>query len=59
MPKRGKSKMVRLISPESGFFYVIRIGADSDVEAALKEKGLRKYDPIVRKHLLFKIKKIK
>lgn len=52
--KKNKKKiLVRLASPETGFFKVTsRKSTDNKIQ-------FRKYDPVLRKHVLFVEKKIK
>jgi large subunit ribosomal protein L33 len=52
-PTTIKIKMVS--SAETGYFYVTRKNARTHTE----KLALRRYDPVVRKHVLFKETKIK
>lgn len=53
MAKEGARVNVQLRSPESGFTYFVSKNKRNDPERL----ELRKYDPIVRKHVVFKEKK--
>ena len=53
MAKEGARNNVQLRSPESGFTYTVSKNKRNNPERL----ELRKYDPIVRKHVVFKEKK--
>ena len=56
MAKKNKNILVRLVSTEgTGFFLVKKRNPKTQTE----KLSFRKYDPKVRKHVLFKEEKIK
>ena len=56
MPKRPNTQQVRLVSTEdTGYFYVTFKNPKNTTEKLEKKK----YDPVARKHVLFKEAKIK
>jgi large subunit ribosomal protein L33 len=52
MARKGKAMLVRLCSTESGHFYIAQKNPRSG-----KKLQLKKYDPVVRKHVVFNEKK--
>ncbi len=56
MPKRPNTQQIRLVSTaDTGYFYVTFKNPKNTTEKMEK----RKYDPVARKHVLFKEAKIK
>ncbi|MCY3828317.1 MAG: 50S ribosomal protein L33 [Rhodospirillaceae bacterium] len=56
MPKRPNTQQIRLVSTaDTGYFYVTFKNPKNTTEKLEKKK----YDPIARKHVLFKEAKIK
>lgn len=47
-----KKTLIRLVSTESNYFYVTQLSKD-------KKLQLRKFDPYLKKHVLFKEQKMK
>jgi large subunit ribosomal protein L33 len=48
--KKGPRQMIKLRSPESGFIYYSEKNRRNDAGRL----ELRKYDPLVRRHVMFK-----
>ena len=56
MAKRTNSQYIKLVSTaDTGFFYVTK----RNPKTATEKLELRKYDPVVRKHVAFKETKLK
>jgi large subunit ribosomal protein L33 len=55
------TQLIKLVSSEgTGYYYVTKKNARTMTEKlALKKLALKKYDPVARKHVLFKEAKIK
>lgn len=54
--KRTNSQYIKLVSTaDTGFFYVTK----RNPKTATEKLELRKYDPVVRKHVAFKETKLK
>jgi len=56
MPQRGKQVQIRLVSTaDTGYFYT----TFKNPKTVTEKMQVRKYDPVARKHVLFKEAKIK
>ncbi len=56
MAKRTNSQYIKLVSSaETGFFYTTKKNPKTSTE----KLELKKYDPVVRKHVVFKESKMK
>ena len=56
MAKKGATLLVKLVSSEgTGYFYVKK----RDPKKLVQKLSLRKYDPVARKHVLFKEEKLR
>jgi ribosomal protein L33 len=54
---KRKSLAYRLLHTETGHHYVVRLGRTSYDK--LKDKKVKKFNPVVKKHVLYEIRKIK
>ncbi len=54
MAKKKNQVLVKLVSPETGFFYV----RSKNPKKTTGKLNFRKYDKVLRKHVLFEEKKL-
>lgn len=55
MAKKTNTIYIKLVNPETGYYYV----TSKNPRKKPEKMELRKYDPKIRKHVLFKEAKIK
>lgn len=55
--KKRKSLAFRLLHSETGHHYVVRLGKTSAEK--LKDNKIKKYNPVLRQHVEYEVKKIK
>lgn len=59
MAKPSSIKIRMMSTAGTGYYYVTRKATRTQGGAPAPKLGLRKYDPVARKHVLFKEAKIK